>query len=132
MSGFSAMRAPDSVLAARPLVRLGQSVDHVSHMTERRPPTPRPAALDDALEPPTGRTNQPLSLYQTLLSRFDTLNDRERTDMVELVSCSLTWDPRTGCSCSGSAGASPADELGEDRRWWGAAPRAGGRRAHQS
>lgn len=55
-------------------------------MPERRPPLPQTGSLEDLLEPPTGRTNQPLSLYQTLLSRFDTLNDRERTDMVELVS----------------------------------------------
>jgi hypothetical protein len=55
-------------------------------MPERRPPQPQAGSIEDLLEPPTGRTNQPLSLYQTLLSRFDTLNDRERTDLVELVS----------------------------------------------
>lgn len=91
------MTVSDSTLAPgsspAPLVRLGESVDHVSRMTERRPPLPRPAALDEALEPPTGRTNQPLSLYQTLLSRFDTLNDRERTDMVELVSLFADMGP---------------------------------------
>ena len=55
-------------------------------MPERRPPQPQAGSIEDLLEPHTGRTNQPLSLYQTLLSRFDTLNDRERTDLVELVS----------------------------------------------
>lgn len=62
-------------------------------MPERRPNLPQPGPIEDPLEPPTGRTNQPLSLYQTLLSRFDTLNDRERTDMVELVSLFADMGP---------------------------------------
>lgn len=36
-------------------------------------------------EPPTGRTNQPLTLYSAILARFDALSDPERTDLVELV-----------------------------------------------
>jgi hypothetical protein len=78
-------RVPPGVKRA-PLVPRGEAADDVWSMSERRPPVPQPMPLDDLLEPPTGKTNQPLSLYQTLLSRFDTLNDRERTDMVELVS----------------------------------------------
>lgn len=37
-------------------------------------------------EPPTGRSNQTLALYQTMLGRFDLLSDAERTDLVELMS----------------------------------------------
>jgi hypothetical protein len=77
--------APAGLPLSRGLVAPGEAAD-AWRMPERRPPVPQPMPLDDLLEPPTGKTNQPLSLYQTLLSRFDTLNDRERTDLVELVS----------------------------------------------
>jgi len=40
----------------------------------------------DTDEPPTGRSNQTLALYQTMLARFDLLSDAERTDLVELMS----------------------------------------------
>lgn len=43
-------------------------------------------------EPPTGRTNQPLTLYQALLARFDPLSDPERTDLLELV---CAWSDAT-------------------------------------
>lgn len=40
----------------------------------------------DTDEPPTGRSNQTLQLYQTMLARFDLLTDGQRTDLVELMS----------------------------------------------
>jgi hypothetical protein len=90
VSGFGVMTTspspPTALPLSRGLVAPGEAADDARRMPERRPPVPQPMPLDDLLEPPTGKTNQPLSLYQTLLSRFDTLNDRERTDLVELVS----------------------------------------------
>jgi len=38
-----------------------------------------------ATEAPTGKTNQPLTLYQMILARFDPLSDPERTDLLEHV-----------------------------------------------
>lgn len=38
-------------------------------------------------EPSTGHTNQALELAQTILKRFDAMNDGERTDLAELVVC---------------------------------------------
>ena len=42
--------------------------------------------VHDTDEPPTGRSNQTLQLYQTMLARFDLLTDAQRTDLVELMS----------------------------------------------
>lgn len=53
----------------------------------RPPPVSTPERLERHTdEPPTGRSNQTLQLYQTMLSRFDILTDAERTDLIELVS----------------------------------------------
>jgi hypothetical protein len=40
----------------------------------------------------TGKTNQPLTLYQAMLARFDPLSDPERTDLIELI-CGWTDAP---------------------------------------
>lgn len=50
------------------------------------PPFRRDPSKLDTDEPPTGRSNQTLALYQAMLARFDLLSDTERTDLVELMS----------------------------------------------
>ena len=57
-------------------------------MPARRPPPIPPFERPhmDMEELPTGRSNQTLQLYQTMLARFDLLTDAQRTDLVELMS----------------------------------------------
>jgi hypothetical protein len=44
-------------------------------------------------EPPTGKSNQTVTLYKTVLANFDSLNDPERTDLVELLSIYVSAPP---------------------------------------